>query len=306
MTTAAHSAAGDEQTQGPLAGILLVVGGMVSFQVGGSFAKLLFPVFGPLGTVSLRLWIAAIVLGILTRPWRAAPNRATLKLVLWYGASIGVMNMAFYLSLERLPLGVAVAVEFLGPLILSLSGARRARELLLFPVIVGGLYLLLQPGAALAGHPLDLLGVAYGLMAAAAWAAYIVTGGRVSRRIDAARATALGQAVGAVLVTPLIAATLPVAARHPHAALLACFVAILSSALPYTLEMLAMKRLHPRQFGILTSLDPAVAAIIGLALLGEHLAPAQWAGILCIVLSSITGVLLQRPGQETAPVLPEM
>lgn len=306
MSAAAHPAAGDEQTHNPLAGTLLVVGGMLSFQVGGSFAKLLFPVFGPLGTVSLRLWIAAIVLGILVRPWRAAPNRATLKLILWYGASIGVMNMAFYLSLERLPLGVAVAVEFLGPLTLALSGARRAPELLLFPVIVGGLYLLLQPGAALAGRPLDLLGFAYGLMAAAAWAAYIVAGGRVSRRIDAARATALGQAVGAVLVTPLMAATLPVAARHPHAALVACGVAILSSALPYTLEMLAMKRLHPRQFGILTSLDPAVAAIIGLALLGERLAPAQWAGILCIVLSSIIGVLLPRPGRETAPVLPEM
>ncbi|MBB2206412.1 EamA family transporter [Gluconacetobacter takamatsuzukensis] len=305
MSTAAHPTAADEQQHDPLAGMLLVVGGMVSFQVGGSFAKLLFPVFGPLGTVSLRLWIAAIVLGLLVRPWRAAPDRATLRLVLWYGASIGVMNLAFYLSLDRLPLGVAVVVEFLGPLTLSLSGARRARELLLFPVIVGGLYLLLRPGAALAGRPLDLLGVAYGLMAAAAWAAYIVAGGRVSRRIDAARATALGQAVGAVLVTPLMAATLPVAAAHPHAALLACFVAILSSALPYTLEMLAMKRLHPRQFGILTSLDPAVAAIIGLLLLGEHLAPAQWAGILCIVLSSIAGVLLQRPGLEVPAALPE-
>lgn len=306
MSSAAHPATGDEQTHDPLGGILLVVGGMVSFQVGGSFAKLLFPVFGPLGTVSLRLWIAALVLGLLTRPWRAAPDRTTLKLVLWYGASIAMMNMAFYLSLARLPLGVAVAVEFLGPLTLSLSGARRARELLLFPVIIGGLYLLLQPGAALAGRPLDLLGVAYGLMAATGWAAYIIAGGRVSRRIDAARATALGQAVGAALVTPLMAITLPVVLFHPHAGLLACGVAILSSALPYTLEMLAMKRLHPRQFGILTSLDPAVAAIIGLVLLGEHLAPAQWAGILCIVVSSIGGVLLQRPGQEAVPVLSEM
>ncbi|GBQ22412.1 transporter EamA [Gluconacetobacter sacchari DSM 12717] len=306
MTGPAPGPAGEGQAHDPLGGILLVVGGMVSFQVGGSFAKLLFPVFGPLGTVGLRLWIAAIVLGILTRPWRAAPDRATLKMILWYGAAIGVMNMSFYLSLARLPLGVTVAVEFLGPLTLSLSGARRAREWLLFPMILGGLYLLLQPGAALAGRPLDLLGVAYGLMAAAGWAAYIVAGGRVSRRIDAARATALGQAVGAVLVTPMMMATLPAAASHPHAALLACFVAVLSSALPYTLEMLAMKRLHPRQFGILTSLDPAVAAIIGLVLLGEHLAPAQWAGILCIVLSSIGGVMIQRPGLAPAPALPEM
>ncbi|MBB2188067.1 EamA family transporter [Gluconacetobacter liquefaciens] len=303
--SAARPPTGGEHLYNPPVGMLLVVAGMFSFQVGGSFAKLLFPIFGPLGTVSLRLWIAAIVLGILVRPWRAAPDRTTLKLIFWYGASIGIMNMGFYLSLERMPLGVAVAIEFVGPLALSLSGARRARELLVCPLIAGGLYLLLQPGAALAGHPLDLLGVAYGLMAALAWAAYIATGSRVSRRIDAARATALGQAVGAALVTPLMFATLPVVVVHPHAAFLACGVAILSSALPYTLEMLAMKRLHPRQFGLLTSLDPALATITGMLLLGEHLALTQWAGILCIVLSSITGVLTQSPSSETVVALPE-
>jgi inner membrane transporter RhtA len=309
MTTSVSQAplATDAPPNGQVGGALLILAGIMSFQMGASIAKALFPLFGPLGTVGLRLWIAALVLCILVRPWRAVPDRATLLLVARYGTAICAMNMMFYLSLARLPLGVAVAIEFLGPLAVSLLGPRRPADLLLVVLVAAGLYLLVQPAAVLRGRGLDPLGVVYSLLAAGGWAAYIVIGGRVSRRIDAMRATAIGMTAGAVLITPLAAASLPRIVAHPRAGLLACMVAILSSALPYTLEMLAMKRLPARQFSILASLDPAVAAVVGLLLLGEHLGASQWAGILCIVLSSIACILIRPPGGDAAlPVIAEI
>ncbi|MBB2157101.1 EamA family transporter [Gluconacetobacter diazotrophicus] len=298
----APGAPADGQSDGgPVGGALLMLCGIASFQMGASIAKDLFPLFGPLGMVGLRLWIAAIVLCALARPWRMVPDRATLWLIVQYGTVVCLMNMTFYLSLARLPLGIAVAIEFLGPLALALLGSRRPVDLLLVALAAAGLDLLLQPGAVLRGRGLDPLGVGFGLLAAASWAAYIVIGARVSRRIDATRATAIGLGVGALLLTPLAAATLPRIVSHPHAGLLAGLVAILSSAVPYTLEMLAMKRLHPRQYGILSSLDPAMAVVIGLVLLGEHPDPSQWTGILCIVLSSIIGIVIRQSGGQAAP-----
>ncbi|GBQ83770.1 transporter EamA [Gluconacetobacter johannae DSM 13595] len=305
MTASPRSSAphGGPEPDGPggrLVGVLLVLGGIMSFQVGGSMAKTLFPLFGPLGTVSLRLWVAAIVLCLISRPWRAAPDRGTLLIVVGYGLSIGLMNMMFYLALDRLPLGIAVAVEFLGPLTLTFLGSRRPRDMVLIAVVVLGLVLLLQPGSMLDRHGIDPVGVLYGMLGAVAWGTYILAGARISHRIDAAHGAAIGLAAGALAVTPVFVLTLPRAAAHPHAALVACGVALLSSALPYTLEMLALKRLQAREFGILTSLDPAVAALAGLVLLGEYLSPAQWAGILCIVTASVGGVLLRRPETSSA------
>ncbi|WP_246396316.1 EamA family transporter [Gluconacetobacter tumulisoli] len=299
LSPAPHGLESAEGPAGRLGGVLLVLGGILSFQVGGSMAKTLFPLFGPLGTVSLRLWIAALALCLLARPWRASPDRGTLLVIVRYGVSICLMNMMFYLALDRLPLGIAVAIEFLGPLTLTFLGPRRPVDMMLIAMVLVGLLLLLQPGATLHGQGIDPLGFLYGLLGAAAWGVYILAGAQISRRIDATQGAAIGLAVGALTVTPVFAWTLPRAATHPHATLVACGVALLSSALPYTLEMLALKRLHAREFGILTSMDPAVAALAGLVLLGEYLSPAQWAGIMCIVVSSIGGVMLRRP--ESAP-----
>lgn len=299
-TGTAPDAISGQKPGGPVGAALLLLGGIASFQVGGSLAKLVFVQFGPLGTVSLRLWLGAILLGALVRPWRAAPDRGTLLLVARYGASIAVMNMLFYLALARLPLGIAVAVEFLGPLILTFAESRRPVDLLLAALVLAGLGLLLQPGAALHDGGIDLLGVVFALLAGAAWAVYILVGARVSRRMDAPRATAIGLAVGALLATPVFVPTLPHVAAHPAAAALAGVVAVLSSALPYTLEMLAMKHLNARQYGILASLDPVMAALIGLVLLDERLAPSQWIGILCIVAASIGGVMVPRAARPAA------
>ncbi len=274
--------------------------GMLSVQLGAALAKLLFPVLGAPGTASLRVLLACLILLPALhlgrrRPFRW-PDRHALVSVLAYGACLGVMNSVFYAALARLPLGVTVAIEFVGPLSLAVLGSRRPVDLLWIALAVGGLILLLQPwhtpGAA---HRLDPLGVLLALVAGMAWALYILAGRRVGLRMGGITATALGMAVASLMLLPFAAHALPLALSRPPVLLAAAGMALLSSAIPYTIEMMAMRRMSMRGFSILMSLEPAIAALTGLVLLGEHLSPLRWLAIAGIIAASVGSAATDAP-----------
>lgn len=301
---AATAPSGSEQASGPQAGArptrdtghsgaaLMLLAGMTSFQVGAVLAKGLFPVFGPTGMTGLRVVIAAIVLMAILRPRVAVFDPRTWKLLLVYGVSIAAMNFAFYIALARLPLGVAVALEFTGPLSLALIGSRRAIDLLWTALVLLGLFLLLRPDGTL--PHLDRIGVIVAIAGGCCWIVYILAGTRVGRVVAPASATALGMSIGGTVLLPCLIPVVRPALHHPLQAVLAVCVAILSSAVPYVLDMMAMKRLKPRDLGILLSMEPMVGALAGLVLMGESLAPLRWVGVGCIVAASAGNVLAAR------------
>jgi len=277
-----------------------LLAGIASYQTGASMAKGLFPVFGAVGTVGLRIGFAAALMLLIFRPWRSVRlSPALWRLVLIYGGSMGLMNLVFYLAIARVPLGVAVSLEFLGPLALALAGSRSVLDILWFLLILGGLACLLYPGH---GVPhLDPIGVAFALCGGALWAVYLISGTRIGNRISPAQTTTLGMAVGALVLSPCVVMAVPHAVADPKSGAIALGVAVLSSAVPYVLDMMAMARLTARDMGILYSLDPAYAGLAGLVLLGEALAPAQWLGMGLVVLASLGNVLIS-PKKRPPPI----
>lgn len=263
-------------------------GSVLSYQLGASVAKSLFPVFGPTGTVGLRILLSTIVLWVMWRPWRRLPDRAAWRMIVPYGLSLGIMNLLFYLALARITLGAAVAIEFTGPLTLAFLGSRRRLDLLWALLLAAGLTLLLDPTSAL--HRVDPIGMLLALGAGLCWALYIVFAKQVSQ-LPGGHATGLGMAIASLAVVPVCVPAMLPAAVDPRHLLEALLVAILSSALPYSLEMIAMRQMSTRTFGILMSLDPMAAALSGLFLLGEHLPASSWTAILCIVLASVGSVM---------------
>ncbi len=261
--------------------VLLVA--MLSIQSGAALAKGLFAAVGPSGTTALRLFLAAALLLPVWRPWRLALTPRAWRMVALYGLAMGCMNFLFYESLARIPLGIAVALEFTGPLALALATSRRALDFLWVGLAGAGLAALLPVGVA--GHGLAPAGVACALGAGACWALYIVFGRRAGASHGGGTA-ALGLAVAAVVVGPIGAAQAGTALLSPALLPAALGVALLSSALPYSLEMYALTRLPTRTFGVLMSLEPALAALSGLVFLGERLGVLQWSAIGCIVLAS--------------------
>ncbi len=271
----------------------MLLGSVVSYQLGASVAKSLFPIFGATGTVGLRIALSTIVLWALWRPWRRLPDRAGLRALVPYGLSLGLMNLLFYLALARMTLGAAVSIEFTGPLTLAFIGSRRPLDLLWAALVLAGLALLLRPAEAVSG--VDPLGAALALGAGLCWAGYIVFGRRVGQRIRGGGATAFGMAIASLAVVPFcLPAMLPAAVTPQHLfwpLLQSLLVAILCSALPYSMEMAALRWVSTRSFGILMSLDPAAAALSGLLLLGERLSPTHWLAIGCIILAALGSAL---------------
>lgn len=266
--------------------IVAVLLAVVSVQGGAAVAKSLFPMAGPMGMTALRTAFAALLLGAVLRPWRGVSlTRPGLKAVLGYGASLGYMNLLFYLALQRLPLGIAVAVEFTGPFVLALLSSRRAADFLWAALAVAGLAGLL-PWRDVT-HAIDPLGVGYALGAGTCWALYIVFGRRAGSLLSGRQATGLGMATAALATLPFgLAASGPIL-FSPSVLGLGLVVGLLSSAVPYPLEMVALRRLPIRTFGILTSLEPAIAAISGMILLGEDLSVGQWAAVIAVVIASL-------------------
>jgi inner membrane transporter RhtA len=277
-----------------LAPVALLVVAMVSVQLGAALAKGLFPKVGPQGTTALRLIFSALILVAVRRPWRDLHlvGRGALPLV-GYGLTLGAMNTLFYMALSKTPLGIAVALEFVGPLAVAASRSRRWLDGAWIALAVAGLVALLPFGRPV--HGVDPVGAALALAAGGCWALYILFGSRVARTMGPG-ATALGMVIAAAAFAPLDAAaatsSLFTADILPAGALLA----LLSSAIPYSLEMTALARLPVRAFGVLMSLEPAVAALAGLALLGERLAPLQWAGIAAVILASLGTTLWAADG----------
>lgn len=252
--------------------------------LGAALAKSLLPVVGANGAATLRLVIAALILCLAFRVWRTRLPTGGWRLVVRWGIALGLMNLCFYGALQRLPLGIAVAVEFTGPLAVALWLSRRALDFLWVGLAVLGLSLLL-PWRGTATAAIDPLGVLFALGAAAGWALYIVWG-RQAGLVAGTRTVALGMLVGMLLVTPFGAVAAWPVLFSPALLGIALAVAVLSSVLPATLEMLALMRLPSRVFGVAMSLEPAIAALAGWLMLGEQLSAPQYLAVAAIMAAS--------------------
>ncbi len=278
--------------------ILLLIIAMSSIQSGAALAKGIFPVVGAEGVSALRLSLGAIILCLVMRPWRVPFNRAGVLSLLGYGASLGVMNLLFYMSLKTVPLGIAVALEFTGPLVLAMLSSRRFIDFVWIALAVVGLALLLPVNPANA--ELDPLGAALALGAGVCWALYILFGQRAGAE-HGSHTVALGTVVAAVIVFPIGAVSAGSAMFHFALLPVAIGVAILSTALPYSLEMFALTRLPARTFSTLMSMEPAIAAMSGLIFLQEKLSSSQWVAIGSIIVAAIGVALTVKPQPAKNP-----
>ncbi len=279
--------------------VAALVAGMVSLQCGATFAKSLFPAAGAAGTASLRVGFSALILIALWRPWRRSLPLREAGWIALYGAALGLMNLLFYLALARLPLGPAVAIEFAGPLAVALIASRRGSDFLWIGVAVLGLTLLLPIGT---GDGLDPLGIALDLGAALAWALYILFGQRAGR-IDGGQAVSLGMLTAALVVAPFGVAEAGAGLLTPGILGAGLAVALMTSALPYSLEMVALRRLDRKSFGVLMSLEPAVATGAGLVLLGERISAVQGIAIGLVIAASVGITARSRRPAPAATIL---
>lgn len=265
--------------------ILALIGSMASLCIGTSFAKHLFATLGAQGTTALRVTFAAVILLAVWRPWRMPLSRANAKAIALYGAALGATNLMFYMSLRTIPLGLAIAIEFTGPLAVAVWSSRRKIDFLWIGFAVAGLVLLLPLGEAATQH-LDPVGMGYALAAGVGWACYIVFG-QMAGNAHGGQATSLGMTMAALVVLPFGAGHAGVQLLDPSLLLGGLAVALLSSAIPYSLEMVSLKRLPRRTFGILLSLEPAFGAVAGMVILGETLEVGQWVAVLLIIVASV-------------------
>ena len=280
--------------------VLALLLGMISVQSGASIAKTIFPLAGPLGTVALRVGFGTLILCAALRPWRVRiPARSRLPIAV-YGVALGLMNMCFYEALSRLPLGVAVALEFTGPLAVAILFSRRAIDFLWVLLAVVGLFLLLPVLHLHRG--IDPAGALYALGAGGCWAVYIVSGQKAGMS-HGAQSVALGSLISAVLVLPVGLLNAPPTFFSTSILLPGIAIAVLSTALPYLLDMVALTRLPARTFGVLMSVEPAIGALTGLLFLDEKLSASQWTAIALIILASI-GVTA-RGGQKMPAPIPD-
>lgn len=262
---------------------LAILAALVSVNAGAAWAKGLFPAVGSAGVVALRVGLSALILLAIVRPWRFPLSRADVPNIVIYGVMLGAMNLCIYRSFERIPLGIAVAIEVTGPLAVVILSSRHARDFLWVICAGIGLWLLLPLRDT--AHALDPVGVAYALAAAFCWAMYIVFGKRVSS-LHGGQAVSLGLLGASALTVPFGVAQAGGALLAPAVLAGGLAVALLSSAIPYSLEMRALKRLPRRVFGILVSAGPAVAALAGFVLLDERLTVVQWLAIGLVILAS--------------------
>jgi inner membrane transporter RhtA len=281
---------------------------MISIQFGATLAKHLFPIVGVAGTAMVRSGLAALLLVSIRRPWRDGPvTRLALSELIMYGGSLGAMSLFFYLSLDRIPLGVGVALQFLGPLGLALCMSRKSSDLLWVGLAGVGIAFLLSGSTHLDGAGLDPKGVIFALLAAVAWASYIVFGQRAGKQLSDGRASALGMVISALIILPFGIHHGGTNLSNEDLWIFGPLVAVLSSALPYSLEMMALTRLPAKTFGVLMSFEPAFAAILGYFMLGENLYWQQWLAIGLIIIASIGSILFAQPtniNKDESPKLP--
>ncbi|MGW3283636.1 EamA family transporter [Streptomyces sp. NPDC001002] len=302
-TSSAPASVSGEATahrRGSLGPVGLVLAGGVSVQFGAALAVNLMPRAGALGVVTLRLLAAAVVLLVICRPRLRGHSRTDWGTVIVFGVTMGAMNGLFYQAAARIPLGAAVTLEVLGPLALSVFASRRAINFVWAGLALAGVFLLGGGGFG----DLDLAGVAFALGAGAMWATYIIFSARTGRRFPQADGLALAMGVAALLMLPLGVAESGAKLLDPVTIALGSAVAIMSSVLPYTLELLALRRLPASTFAILMSLEPALAATAGFLILNQALSAVQAAAIALVVVASMGAVRTQvgRRGKVPLPV----
>lgn len=260
-----------------------MLGAVASVQFGSAVAATLFSRIGPAGTVFERAAFGAVVLLAITRPrLRGRPARE-LGLIAVFGLALGGMNLSFYEALHRIPLGIAVAIEFVGPLGVAVAGSRRRVDLVWVFLAVGGIVALTRTG----GHGLDGLGIVLALVAGCLWATYILLNARVGRVCEGATGLALALCVASLALAPAGIASAGGRLLEAHSLLLGAAVGVLSSALPYSLELEALRRITPPVFGVLMSLEPGMAAFAGFVVLGQHLDSRALLGIALVVAASV-------------------
>ncbi len=283
--------------------IVALLAAMMSIQGGASLAKSLFPELGAVGAVTLRLVFGAAILAALHRPWRrsaggaAAPRRPWRALAV-YGVSLGLMNLTFYLALARIPLGVAVALEFVGPLMVAVASSRRLRDMVWVTFAAGGVVLL----SPLAGgvDAIDPAGAALALTAGGFWGLYIIFGQKAGAD-HGPRAVALGAVIAAAVAAPVGVAHTGAGLWAPELFPVAAAVAILSTVIPYSLEMFSLTRLPRRVFGVMMSVEPAMGALFGLLVLSEALTASQWGAIGLVMVASVGVTASGAAATEAAP-----
>lgn len=260
---------------------LAVGAAMISVQVGAAFAKGLFPLVGPEGVAAIRVGLSALILGLAFRLWRLRPDRSTLTALIGYGGMLGLMNILIYKAFAYIPIGVAVSIEVVGPLAVASLASRRPTDFAWIGLAVVGLCLLPLNGRT---EGLSIPGVLFALGAGGCWGLYIVFGARVAP-LGAGRSVAAGMVVAALITTPLGLIHAGPALWSPPVLAIGAVVALMSSMIPYLLDMFAMARMPRRVFGVLLSASPAVAALAGWIILKEALTPLQWTGVAAIVLA---------------------
>ena len=271
----------------PIPAVLFAI---ISVQSGAAIAKTLFPAIGAAGTASLRIGISAIILLAIYRPnlFKITPNQW--KIVIPYGLSLGAMNLIFYLAIERIPIGLAVTLEFIGPLVVAVIGSKRLIEYLWVLLAAIGIVLI----APWSNNGIDLLGVLFALLAGALWAAYIVLGTNVSKIMKGGDAVGRGMLFASILIVPFGILENGLTNLTPTFLYLGIALALLSSAIPFTLEMKALAQLPARTFSILMSLEPAAASIFAFIFLQEYLTFNEILAVVFVVIASVGSTITSK------------
>jgi len=262
--------------------VWLVLVGILSVQFGAGVAKDLFDEVEPTAMVWLRLVTSVLVLGLIARPVLRGRSRSDWLVVIAFGVSLGTMNWAIYQSFARIPLGLAVTIEFVGPLTLAVLGSRRARDLIWVGLAAAGVALL-----GFDGEDLDPAGVGFALLAGVAWAAYILLSSQTGRRWPGLDGLTVASVVATLMLTPYAVPAGGGTLLDPRILVLGAAVGLLSSVIPYSCEITALRSMPPALFSILMSLEPAAAALAGMVVLSEFLSPPQWLAMACVVVASV-------------------
>ncbi|ALL07202.1 transporter [Pedobacter sp. PACM 27299] len=271
----------------PLPAVLLAI---ISVQAGAAIAKGLFPAIGPTATASLRIGLSAIILLVANRPNLFKLTGAQWKAVIPYGLALGAMNVIFYMAIKRIPLGLGVTLEFIGPLLLAVCNSKRALDYLWVLLAAAGIALI----APWSNEGLDLIGVLLALLAGGFWAAYIVLGSRISKIMKGGDAVSVGMIFATLLVVPFGFFGGGFSQITPTLLLLGGALALLSSAIPFTLEMSALGQMPARTFSILMSMEPAVASLAGIVFLSEHLSFFEYLAVALVVIASAGATLTSK------------
>ncbi|GAB2649597.1 EamA family transporter [Kribbella swartbergensis] len=283
--------AGVPSRSGRLTGVVMMLGSGLSTQVGASVGALAFPVIGPVGVVAVRQWVAGLVLVAVGRPNLRAMTARQWRLVLGLAAVFAVMNLSLYTAIARIGLGLGVTLEFLGPLAVALLGSRRLVDLVCALAVVPAVLVLTRPEATT-----DYLGVGLGLLAALCWACYILLNRRIGLELPGVQGVGAAAAVSGLAYVPIGIAVLWQHPPTPAAILYAVAAGVLSSAVPFLVDLLTLRRVPAQFFGVFMSVNPVLAALVGIVVLDQRLGPLDWSAIGVIVTANAVALSAGRRG----------